>query len=304
MALISLVKPIVATISHTMAKHAPQIMTGLAVVGVGECIFTAAKAAPKAKAVMEHYHDVMDRMDASGSATEEDRRELKKSTAKKIAWIWVPTVLAGLSTSTLMIGSTVILVKRLSKEAIKVAKLSSALAYSESVSKDILQKVSEKYSKEDAAAIATEVAKKTADEKAAEHGIQKAKIRDDAPDDVKREIREHLTGTGWLLYLDEYSGTYFRSCRRAVEEGIHQFKSKLFGRDVMNVREWLGCFGIFEYVPDWTDVMGWNTNYTDPRTFEPDISDAYFDERFGEYVHTIHLGCSDRPYSLMNYRFT
>lgn len=177
---------ITKTAGEKMAKHSPEILVGLGIVGMFATVGMAVKTTPKALILMEE------------KKKEEHVEKLTALETVKTTWkCYIPTAVMGTLSTACIIGASTVNMKR--NAALATAYTSTAAAMKEYQEK-VVETIGEKK------------------DKAIKDAIAKDKIEKDP-------VQNHeviYTGKGDTLCYDAHGGRYFKSdiekIRRAVNE--------------------------------------------------------------------------------------
>lgn len=207
-------------------KHLPEILTGIAIVGLGGAVGSAIKSAPKAVKAVENakIDKIADiERDAEGDPTaldiyRDEQGELLLEKIKLTPWEYVktlfpiywPTALMTACSGTCMVMATSTGIKR-------SAALLTALGMSEKNIKEYQEKAKELFGEKKEAQIRKEISK------------------DKAMDVVEDKI--YQTANGSYLCCEPLTGTYFRSSQVAVQQAVINFNRKLMDEGVMSLAD-------------------------------------------------------------------
>lgn len=190
-------------------KNGAHILTGIGVAGVVTTTFLATKASPKALDVLAVAKDEIDREDIS----EEEIKELKKSTAIEVLKIYAPVAVSG----SLTIAS---IIMAHSKSMRKQAALVAAYNLSEVALSEYKGKVKELFGEKKAIE--------------AEDAVYKDKIAANPP----KEGTIIFTGNGDYLCYDVTSGRYFKSTINDVKSAINEINQRLISEMYISLNEY------------------------------------------------------------------
>lgn len=183
-------------LSSSTKKNSPEILTGLAVVGLIATAIAAYKAGPRAEKILAEKKKDMEYVDQNDKVA---KRTVMKETVKELVPVMAPVIIMGGATCACIIGSNNISSKR-------IALLSAAYSMSETAVKDLNQKMVEVLGEKKALSV--------------KDAVMKEKLAKDGPVDTKGVI---IGGSGDVLCKDSFSGRYFKS----NAEKIGQAKARL-----------------------------------------------------------------------------
>ena len=227
---------ITKNVSASLVKYAPQIFTGMTVVGVTATAIFAAKASPKARDILDKYIEDQEQENKERVAKGEDPFELRITWQDRVRLTWrlyVPTILAGLYTVTCAITSQSISTQR-------NAALLSAYTLAQATAHEYQTKV-----------IETMGEKK---ELAVHDAIAKDKVIANPPQDGQIII----TGRGETLVLDEWSGRYFKSDIEELRKIQNLLNQRIINDGWVSLSELYSELGLAHTTS--SDDMGWTTD--------------------------------------------
>lgn len=208
---------ILKTVSTSVVKHSPEILTAVGTIGLVVAGIMAVKETPKAIELKEKYEAQVD--------TEEPITIVEEV---KVCWkVYLPSVLLAILSITSIIFARSIDAKRM-------AAWAAAYQISETSINRLEQSIKDEYGEKKLQKI-----KDNAD----------LKVMEEHPVDPN-EITE--TGDGDDLFCDYYSGRYFRSTPDAVKSRYNNFIKKLLREDNLTPNDWL----YFLSIPRMGDDVG------------------------------------------------
>lgn len=183
-------------------KHSPEILTGLAIVGVISTAISAYKAGPRAQKILSEK-----RKDAEyiKKDDKESKRAVVFETIKEMTPVMAPTIITGAATTACILGSHTISSRR-------IAALSAAYTISERAVKDLNAKMVEVLGEKKA------------------RGIKDAIIKDkvgESPKDEKGQPIIFTSNNGDVLCKDLYSGRPFHSNAQKIGRAINELSAEV-----------------------------------------------------------------------------
>jgi len=221
-------------------KHLPEVLTGIAIVGLGGAVGSAIKSAPKAVKAVENAkidkitlleRDAEDSMALDIYRNDEGEPLLDKISltpweyVKTLFPIYWPTALMTACSGTCMVLATRTGIKR-------SAALITALGMSEKNLKEYQEKAKELFGEKKEMQLRKEIAKDRAM---------------DAPDEDQIIQTTH----GSVLFCIKDTGTYFRSSVEAVQRGMINFNAELQREGIRSVADLLSCDLDISIVDSW-----------------------------------------------------
>lgn len=209
-------------IGSAIAKHSPELLTAVGIVGLISAGVTAVKNTPKAVDILE-------------KAKEEKGSEVTKVETVKLCWksYIFPVVLTVVSVASIIFARRI--------DAGRTAALVTAC------------KVSEQAAERFENATREVVDDKTLGK------IQDKVTRDISKDAVyvDNEVIDLGTAGPKQLFFECYSGRYFRATRDYVDKAINEFNKQLLNEDTMTVNEYLDCLGLPRIDSRTTGTLAW-----------------------------------------------
>lgn len=241
-------------------KNAPTIMSVGAVVGLGATVYLAVKAKPKADDILAKRKEELEEIKENEEQTEEEKkreiRNINIGAVTEMAKVIAPAAGAFIATAGLILGANHINLKRL-----------SYIGGMYTISQTELKKYKEK-------------AKEIVGERK-EGEIREAVARDFVADTYTDDVTVFQTGKGDLLYLDEWSGRYFRSSKAAIESAFAKVTELTYGDMFCSLNELYSLLGLEE------TRFGNDCGFTPDQGFRmPDYS--YTEAPNGEHAIVVH----------------
>jgi hypothetical protein len=174
---------LLGTTKTVLNKNSPAIMVGVAITGVIVTSYLSGKATLEAVDIIQENEDL-------------DRNDL----LKKIAPVYIPTVVSGLLTIGCIIGSNRVSSKR-------AAAAYSVLALSERAFEEYKDKVTEKFGENKERAVRDEIAQD--------------RVTNNPPNTTL------ITGTGSVLCCELFTGRYFNSDIETLRKAQNDINAKL-----------------------------------------------------------------------------
>ena len=198
-------------IKFAARKHQPEILTGLGIAGMITTTVMAVKATPKALDLMaeikaKHEEDT-------------DRKAFAKDVLVKVAPVYIPAILIGLTSTSCLIGANAVHLRR-------NAALATAFHLSESALKEYQEKVVETIGEKK--------------EEAVRSAIAKDKIEKDPIGD--REVI--VVGNGETLCYDTLSGRYFKSDKDRLIRAENELNRQMRNDDYVSLNEFYDAIGL------------------------------------------------------------
>ena len=212
-----------------------------AAAGLGVTVYLSLKAKPKVdEAVAETKEEIKGILNENGcdedTMTETVKKEVRAAKircAKKVGKVVAGPVLTALATLGLIFGSNAVNTKRIS-EATALYEISNNAQkiYKEAAKEVVGDKKAEEIS-----------------EKAATKRIEQTYDSDDVIE----------TGKGNVIYVDEWTGTYIRTSRNAIDAAVNVINNKLITEMYMSAWDFFYELGVPTHkIPKITKSYGWN----------------------------------------------
>lgn len=212
---------IVKAATSSAKKHAPEILTGLGIVGMVSTTVMAVKATPKALMLIDE--------------AECDKHEpLTKVEKVKVAWkCYIPSVITGVTSVACLVGAS-------SANARRNAALATAYTLSESALREYKDKVVETIGEKKEEEIRSKVAK------------QKLKSNPVGENQIL------ITDKGNTLCYDTISGRYFMSDMDRLKKAENEINRRLLVEDYISLNELYYEIGLNDTKIGYD--LGWNVN--------------------------------------------
>lgn len=224
-------------VGAVISKRSPEILTGLAIAGGVSTVILAVKATPKAMQLLEEAEqskrDVI--TDEGRIDIPEEECRLTKKEVIKTAWKpYIPAAITGAISIACVIGSR-------SVSARRNAALATAYQLSEAALSEYKDKVVETIGEVKEREIQEEIAK----DRVEKHPVQVENIFE--------------TGKGDTLFLEYYSGRWFKSSINAVEAAKNTINARLNSYDYVSLNEFYEELGLAG--TGLGNDLGWNRYY-------------------------------------------
>lgn len=226
-------------VQKSMAKHSPEILTGLGIAGMITTTVLAVKATPKALNAIEaekHRQNEERREEANEKGYEEVGlvSELKPLEVVKVAWKpYIPAVITGTVSIACLIGASAVNFKR--NAALATAYQLSTTALNE-YKREVVETIGEKKEK----TIREKIAQKKVDEN---------------PTANKEVI---ITGNGNVLFLEPVSMRYFTSDIETIRRIVNDLNYRL----TCGMEEYISLSEFYDEIglshTRVSDDIGWN----------------------------------------------
>lgn len=217
------IRGILKTVSTTVVKHSPEILTAAGTIGLVVAGIMAVKETPKAIELKEKYEAQVD--------TEEPMTVVEEI---KVCWkVYLPSALLAVLSIT-----SIIFARRI--DAKRLAAWAAAYQISENSINRLEDSIKEEYG---------ENKLKKIQDKA------DLKVMEEHPINADQIIE---TGDGNDLFCDYYSGKYFRSTPEAIQARYNNFIKKLLRDDTLTPNDWL----YFLSIPRMGDDVGESMYFT------------------------------------------
>lgn len=212
----------IKTTKGFMAKHSPEILTGIGVTGMITSTVLAVKATPKALQLIEE------------AKTGKDLycEKLPVKTVIKVAWRpYIPAVITGVAGLSCIIGASAVNTKR-------NAALATAYAISENAlltyRDKVVETIGEKKEKE--------IRDKVAQDEVNKHPVSNSQVI--------------VTSKGKTLCKDMLSGRYFYSDIEAIRKVVNELNRKMTYQNYISLDEFYSEIGLDSIKS--SDRLGWN----------------------------------------------
>lgn len=215
-------KRIYHEVAEEVREKSPRILAGGAIVGLGASVYFAWKARPKCDEILAERKKRLEEVRAEYSDPDEVKKETARvniDTAGKMVGTLAPVVVSVGLTGASIIAADRINYRRLVAATTMYDISNEALMMYKKKMKDVVGE--EK---------AEEVKKKVTDEIMAENPVNDRTIID--------------TGKGDLIYMDVYTGRYFRSSKVAIESAVNDINYQLVGDMFVSLNEFFDRIGL------------------------------------------------------------
>lgn len=230
---------------NAIKKHAPEILTGVSVLGLAGTSYLTARAGFKSGLVV--MADANVRMDAA--ADDEDVQFMAAKDIVKQTWkFYIPAISVGVITAVAIIGSNRISANR------NVALISAAA---------IGERAFQEYREKTAEALSKPKERKIQDDVAQDHVVQKKTEYDTLVTKLKE---------GDVLCLETYTGRTFISTAEKIHRAENDANRECLHEGYIALNAFLGHLGL-PYT-DAGEAVGWNNEYQ----LEVKIGGAVHDE--------------------------
>lgn len=225
-------KDVAGKVGQTLKKHAPEILTGISVIGLAGTAYLSGRAGYKAGLVV--MADASARMDMA--LDDEDVKFMEPKDIVKETWkFYIPAISIGLITTIAVIGSNRISAQR------NVALISAA-AIGERAFQEYRDKVAETTSKPKE--------RKVQDDVAQDHVSQKK-------DELDRLVMH--VGEGDVLCLETYTGRTFISTAEKIHRAENDANRECIHEGFITLNTFLSHLGL-PYT-DAGEAVGWNNDH-------------------------------------------
>ena len=245
-----------AKIGSAIAKHSPEILTALGIIGLVSAGVSAVKNTPKALDILKE--------------AEEQGEVLTVKTKVKLCWkqYIFPVAIALLSIISIIFARRI--------DSGRTAALLTACKVSEEAAERFETETREVVGDKEIAKIEDRIAKKD---------ISNKPVVDE---DVIR------TNGGESLYYECYSGRYFRANRDYIDRAKNEFNARLIDNDYMSINDWLECLNL-PYLDDETtgSMLGWEVGDVRRKCggHMPEVMYSYHPASNGEPCGHIRMEC-------------
>lgn len=212
------------SVSSTLSKHSPEILTGIGIAGMVTTTVLAVKATPKALKLIEEVKK------------EKGTDDLTALETVKTTWkCYIPAAVTGASSIACLIGASRVSLKR-------NAALATAYKLSETALSEYKEKVIETIGEKKERAVREKIDKDHVDK----NPVSKSEVI--------------ITKKGSTLMLDYYSGRYFESDIDQVNKAFNQLNGMLLRGDYVSLNDLYDELGIDHTGTG--EIVGWNVMRT------------------------------------------
>lgn len=202
------------------AKHSPEILVGVGLVGMFTTVVMAVKATPKALTLMEE------------KKKEQHVEKLTAAETVKTTWkCYIPAAVTGALSTACIIGASYVDAKR--NAALATAYTSSVMALKEYQEK-VIENVGEKK----------------------EQAIRDAIAKDKVENDPVSNHEVIITGKGDTLCYDAHGGRYFKSDIEKIRRAINELNRRMICEQYISLNEFYYELGLKSTKGG--DTLGWN----------------------------------------------
>lgn len=216
-------------------EKSPEILTGLALVGLAGTAVAAYKTGLAADAILKKRKEDLEIVE---KGDKEARKAVNQECAKKLAPKLIPPVIFGVATGACILGSHTASTR-------KIAVISAAYSAAETSIKDLNGKMKEILGESKTQQI--------------KDAVTKDKLKKDGGDPKEETVI--LTGDGTVLCKDMYSGRYFRSNAQKIKQAINKLSYDII------TDMWIGLNDFYEEIGlpqiPLGDNLGWDIEDTD-----------------------------------------
>lgn len=214
------ISQIMKSTQSTLAKHSPEILVGLGIVGMFTTVVLAVKATPKAHMLLEEKKE------------EKEVEKLTTVETVKTAWkCYIPAAVTGVVSTACIIGASAVNIKR-------NAALATAYTLSETALKEYREKVIETIGEKE--------------EEAVRDAIVKDKV--DKNPVVNKEVI--YTGRGETLCYDVSGGRYFMSDKETIRRIENDLNKQMLSEHYISLNDFYYELGLKPVANG--DELGWN----------------------------------------------
>lgn len=219
-----------------MSKNSPIIAASLGVIGLGAAVFSAIKAAPKAKDLIEKAE--IEKNNDEFKAAQEEHREVhitpltKKEKAKIYGKVFLPTIAITAVTAGCIVGSVILANRQTAKAMLLYGTAATTLEQYKDAAKEV---VGEK----------------------GERKIHDKMVQNKVDSTEFDESQVIQTGKGNTLCYDTYSGRLFRSDIQAIRAGINDLNTTLLDCETVTLNDYYYALGLNEIKQSFANETGW-----------------------------------------------
>ena len=234
-------KPLIKTISMSVAKHSPEILTGLGIAGMVTSTVLAVKATPKALKLIEErkevineksFHDNLDKHYSLKDHKEIDKLDFKE-TVKTVWKCYIPSAVMSAVSISCLIGASSVHLKR-------NAVLATAYQLSEAAATEYRNKVVETIGEKKEEAIRDKINK----DRIEKNPVTKNKV--------------FITEKGNTLCYEPLSGRYFKSDADKIKKAVNEINRRINQSYYVALNEMYDELGL--ETTKLGDLLGWNSD--------------------------------------------
>lgn len=221
-------------VKTAMAKHSPEILTGIGIAGMIGTTVLAVKATPKALRLIEERREELEL---------EPMAKLSPVETVKVAWKpYIPAAVTGVTSIACLIGASSVSLRR-------NAALAAAYTLSDSALREYKDKVIDTIG---------EKKEREIRDKIAEDHIEKEPVS-------KKEVI--ITGKGETLCFDKYTSRYFKSDIETIRRIVNDINRTIIYDGYVSLNDFYDAVGLPHC--ELGDLLGWKT---DDGKFDVDFS--------------------------------
>lgn len=226
-------------VQNSLAKHSPEILTGIGIAGMITTTILAVKVTPKAISLMDkeirrQNQELLDEAEKNGEEVCPQISKLKPVEVVKVTWkCYIPVVTIAAASISCLIGASSVHSKR--NAVLATAYKLSETAFSEYKDK-VVETIGEKK------------------EELIRDKIHKDRMEKDPVS--KNEI--FITDKGDTLCYDYYTGRYFKSDIEKIKRAINELNRKMLLENYVSLNEFYEEIGLARTSTG--DRLGWNTD--------------------------------------------
>ena len=260
----------VKSTQQAVAKHSPEILTGIGIAGLVTTTILAVRATPKALGLIELEREgqnqkLLAEAEVEGYENCAQITQLKPLDIVKVTWkCYLPAAALGITSIVCLIGASSVNARR--NAALATAYKISETAFTEYRDK-VVETIGEK--KED---------------------VIREKIDKDHLDRnpvTRNEVI--ITGKGGTLCFDYYSGRYFESDIDNFKKAINQLNAMMLREEYVSLNDLYDEMGLEHTGVG--DILGWNANRVGRDLIQPRISSHITDDDRSAIV----MSCDPAP---------
>ena len=222
-----------------MAKNSPVIAASLGVIGLGCAVYSAIKAAPKAKEQIEKAE--IEKNNEEIKAAQEESREVhmepltKTEKAKIYGKVFLPTIAITAVTATCIVGSVILANRQTAKAMLLYGATATTLEQYKDAAKEVVGENKER-------------------------AIHDKMVQNKADATPLAEASIIQTGRGNTLCYDTQSGRWFYSSIPAIESTINQLNKTLIETGTVSLNDYFYALGLPEIKQSYMSDTGWMYN--------------------------------------------
>lgn len=228
---------IAKNLQTAIAKHSPEILTGIGITGMITTTVLAVRATPKAMKLIEaekerQNREIIDEAVKNGQDICNQITKLDPLSVIKTTWkCYIPTIVTGVTSTACLIGASAVNVKR-------NAALATAYTLSETALREYQEKVVETIGEKKEQAVREAIAKDDVDR----HPV------------TNREVI--ITNKGNTLCYDVHSDRYFRSDIEKLRQIVNDLNRQMLSDMYISLNDFYYEIGLTR--TEMGDELGWN----------------------------------------------